>query len=224
MRAGALFAAALLTAVLLSGCGGKKSSSTASTSPSTGTTAAVTSCPLVSLPEPGSPKKATKPTQLLPADKTYDVTFVTNCGSFTFRLDQAQSPHAVASIVALVQNGFYNHTIFHRIVPGFVIQGGDPSGTGTGGPGYTTVDKPPKNAEYTHGVVAMAKTPAQLAGTAGSQFFIVTEANADLTPDYAIVGKVIKGLDVVDRIGKLGDASQQPTQIIEIQRATVKTS
>ena len=104
-----------------------------------------------------------------------------------------------------------------------MIQGGDPTATGTGGPGYSTVDTPPKNAAYTHGVVAMAKTATEPAGTAGSQFFIVTVKNAGLPPDYAIVGKVIQGLDVVDHIGTLGDASQQPTQVVEIQRATVRS-
>ena len=109
-------------------------------------------------------------------------------------------------------------------MPGFVIQGGDPTASGTGGPGYTTVDKPPSSASYDHGVVAMAKTGAQPPGAAGSQFFIVTGDNAGLPPDYAIIGKVTDGLDVVDHIGKLGNASEQPTQVVEIEQATVKTS
>jgi cyclophilin family peptidyl-prolyl cis-trans isomerase len=138
-------------------------------------------------------------------------------------MDQGQSPNAAASFVTLAQRGYFDKTIFHRIVPGFVIQGGDPTATGTGGPGYETVDTPPKNAAYTHGVVAMAKTATEPAGTAGSQFFIVTVANAGLPPDYAIIGKVVKGLPVVDRIGTLGDASQQPTQVVQILRASVKT-
>ena len=105
-----------------------------------------------------------------------------------------------------------------------MIQGGDPSQSGSGGPGYTTVDKPPANASYTHGVVAMAKTQSEPAGTAGSQFFVVTGADAGLPPDYAIVGKVTSGLDVVDRIGALGDANEQPTEVVEITKATVETS
>ena len=115
-------------------------------------------------------------------DKHFDATFETNCGTFTIRLDQAQSPQAAASFASLVKRGYFDGTIFHRIVPGFVIQGGDPSQSGNGGPGYTTVDKPPAGAAYTHGVVAMAKTGAQPSGTAGSQFFVVTEANAGLPP------------------------------------------
>jgi cyclophilin family peptidyl-prolyl cis-trans isomerase len=175
------------------------------------------------LPKLGAHNMA-KPNNTLSAKKTYDVTMQTNCGSFTIQLDQKQSPKTSASFVYLVQKGFFDETIFHRIVPGFVIQGGDPTGTGAGGPGYLTVDTPPKSAQYTHGVVAMAKTQTQAAGTSGSQFFVVTVPNAQLPPDYAIVGKVVKGLDVVDRIGKLGNAQQQPTQIVEILKATVTTA
>jgi cyclophilin family peptidyl-prolyl cis-trans isomerase len=207
---------ALLLVVLVSACGSHKAATTATTP-----TTRQNGCIVVSAPKM-APKKQQKPNVQLPPSKTYDVTIVTNCGSFTIRMDQKQSPNAAASFVTLVQRGFFNETIFHRIVPGFVIQGGDPTGTGTGGPGYSTVDTPPKNASYTHGVVAMAKTATEPAGTAGSQFFIVTVANAGLPPDYAIIGKVIKGLAVVDHIGTLGDASQQPTQVVEIRQASVK--
>jgi cyclophilin family peptidyl-prolyl cis-trans isomerase len=165
-----------------------------------------------------------RPSSSLDPAKTYDVTLKTNKGSFTIRLDQKQSPHATASFVSLVDHGYLDHTTFHRIVPGFVIQGGDPSGTGVCGPGYSTVDKPPANASYTHGVVAMAKTDTEAPGTAGSQFFVVTADDAGLPPDYAIIGKVTEGLDVVDRIGKLGDASERPTEKVEIEQATVDTS
>jgi peptidyl-prolyl cis-trans isomerase B (cyclophilin B) len=211
-------AAVIAAALLLAGCGGKKSPSTTAA-----TTTAQGGCSVVGAPTLGAHKEK-KPTEVLAANKTYDVTMVTNCGSFTFRIDQAQSPHAAASFVTLVQRGFFNQTVFHRIVPGFVIQGGDPTGTGSGGPGYTTVDKPPATAAYTKGVVAMAKTGAQPAGAAGSQFFIVTEANAGLPPDYAIIGKVISGLNVVERIGRHGSASEQPTMVIEIEQATIKIS
>jgi peptidyl-prolyl cis-trans isomerase B (cyclophilin B) len=153
--------------------------------------------------------------------KTYDVTLRTNHGSFTIRLDQRTSPRTTASFVALVRRGFFDGTIFHRIVPGFVIQGGDPTGTGAGGPGYTTVDRPPASTQYTHGVVAMAKTQTQAPGTSGSQFFVVTAANAHLPPDYAVLGKVVRGLGVVDRIGKLGDANEQPTERVAIEHASV---
>jgi peptidyl-prolyl cis-trans isomerase B (cyclophilin B) len=113
--------------------------------------------------------------------------------------------------------------VFHRIVPGFVIQGGDPTQTGTGGPGYSTVDTPASDATYPKGVVAMAKTQAEPAGTAGSQFFVVTGENVDLPPDYAVVGTVTDGLDVVERIGTLGDpATEQPLQPIVVESVTAK--
>jgi len=109
-----------------------------------------------------------------PAPAAADAVVKTSEGTFTIRLDVKDSPNAVASFEKLAKKGFFKGTIFHRIVPGFVIQGGDPTGTGTGGPGYTTTDPPPTNARYTHGVVAMAKTATESPGTAGSQFFVVT--------------------------------------------------
>ena len=161
----------------------------------------------------------------LDADKTYRLVFQTTCGDFTVTLDQKTSPNATGSLVSLAQRGFFDDTFFHRIVPGFVIQGGDPTGTGTGGPGYSTQDKVPQNASYVHGVVAMAKSGAEPPGTAGSQFFVVTGADASLPPDYAVVGKVTDGLDVVDVIGKLGDpTTEQPTRSIVISKVKVETS
>jgi cyclophilin family peptidyl-prolyl cis-trans isomerase len=219
-----VLAAALVVPTLLAGCGGGKKADSTTTAPTTATAAPPAKqdgCVTVAAPRL-KPRKETRPTGRLPRTKIYDVTMVTNCGSFTIRMDQAQSPNAASSFVSLVQRGFFDKTVFHRIVPGFVIQGGDPTATGMGGPGYSTVDTPPKDASYTHGVVAMAKTATQPAGTAGSQFFIVTVANAGLPPDYAIIGKVVRGLPVVDHIGTLGDASQQPTQVVEIRQATVR--
>ena len=102
-----------------------------------------------------------------------------------------------------------------------MIQGGDPTGTGTGGPGYTVVDVPPRDSLYTKGVVAMAKTAAEPPGTAGSQFFVVTADDAGLPPEYAILGVVTKGLRVVERIGRLGNAKEQPTRRVAVLRMVV---
>jgi peptidyl-prolyl cis-trans isomerase B (cyclophilin B) len=147
---------------------------------------------------------------------------VTSEGTFTIALDARDSPCTTASFVALTRRGYFEGTIFHRIVPGFVIQGGDPTGTGTGGPGYTTRDRPPADTRYTRGVVAMAKTQAEPPGTAGSQFFVVTGADARLPPDYALLGRVVRGLAVVERIGRLGDpATEQPTRRVTIRRVTI---
>ena len=161
-----------------------------------------------------------KPTEKLDPAKTYDVVMRTNCGEFTITLDPEMAPNTAASVVSLTRDGFYDGTKFHRIVPGFVIQGGDPTGTGTGGPGYKTVDAPPATAKYPKGTVAMAKAGNEAPGTSGSQFFVMT-GDSGLPAEYAIIGKVTKGLDVIDTIGKLGDASEQPTQTVVIERATV---
>jgi cyclophilin family peptidyl-prolyl cis-trans isomerase len=157
--------------------------------------------------------------------KTYDVLIETNHGNFTIRLAVKTSPATTASFASLVRKGFFNGTVLHRIVPGFVIQGGDPTGTGSGGPGYTTVDVPPASTRYTHGVVAMAKTAAEPPGTAGSQFFVVTAQNAQLPPEYAVLGRVVKGQAAVAAIGKLGDPASGgqgiPTTKVEIEKATL---
>jgi peptidyl-prolyl cis-trans isomerase B (cyclophilin B) len=173
-------------------------------------------------PKPDGGHKA--PKSLLPKGHTYSAVFVTNCGTFTVRLAAKTSPRTVASFVALARSGYFDRTIFHRIVPGFVIQGGDPTQTGTGGPGYETVDAPPTGTQYVRGVVAMAKTQTEPAGAAGSQFFVVTGANVGLPPDYGILGRVTSGLPVVLRIGKLGNAQEQPTRVVEVLRVRIKTS
>jgi cyclophilin family peptidyl-prolyl cis-trans isomerase len=158
----------------------------------------------------------------LDTSETHELVLDTNKGTFTVKLDPEQSPCATASLVQLAKKGFFDGTKFHRIVPGFVIQGGDPTGTGSGGPGYSTVDTPPSDASYTKGVVAMAKTAAEAPGTSGSQFFVVTGSDVGLDPDYAIVGEVTDGLDVVEKIGKLGNASQQPTENVVLEKVTAK--
>jgi peptidyl-prolyl cis-trans isomerase B (cyclophilin B) len=173
----------------------------------------------------GAGKGATKSNcrvTLLDATRPHTVGVITNLGSFAFRLDVKDSPCVSSSFAALVRKGFFDGTIFHRIVPGFVIQGGDPTGTGTGGPGYTVRDAPPAGARYTKGVVAMAKTAAEPRGSAGSQFFVVTAPDAGLPPDYALLGKVSKGLKVVERIGRLGNpATEKPTRRVVVLRMTV---
>jgi cyclophilin family peptidyl-prolyl cis-trans isomerase len=220
-----------LTALLLAGCGGgdddsgSKSSSETDTSASSPPASSAPGCKRVSAPRP-KPDGGQKPAKarLAPA-KTYDVTMKTNCGSFTIRLDQKGSPATAASFASLVRKGFFDKTVFHRIVPGFVIQGGDPTASGQGGPGYSTTDVPPKGTAYTRGVVAMAKTSAEPPGTAGSQFYVVTGADAGLPPEYALLGKVTKGIAVTERIGKLGDPNSgdagTPIQPVVIEKATL---
>jgi cyclophilin family peptidyl-prolyl cis-trans isomerase len=149
-------------------------------------------------------------------------TVETSCGSFTIALDVTRAPKTSSSFAYLARQGVYDDTPFHRIVPGFVIQGGDPTGTGSGGPGYFVDEPPPRNLSYTQGIVAMAKTSAEPPGRSGSQFFVVTVPDAGLTPDYALVGRVSGGFDVVQRIEQLGAPSGTPRAPVVIRRVTVK--
>lgn len=151
------------------------------------------------------------------------VVMETTEGDFTIELDTENWPITANNFAYLTEEGFYDGLGFHRIVPDFVIQGGDPTGTGTGGPGYSVVETPPADTKYPLGTVAMAKSGAEAPGTAGSQFYIVTgSGGAGLTPDYSIVGKVTEGMDVVDAIGRLGGADEQPTKDVVIEKATLE--
>jgi peptidyl-prolyl cis-trans isomerase B (cyclophilin B) len=201
----------------LAGCGGGSDEGA-------GTETTAAGCQDVSQPAPRADGGQTAPREALDANTTYTVTVKTSCGDFTITLDQGASPKATASFASLAENGFYDDTVFHRIVPGFVIQAGDPTVTGSGGPGYSTVDTPAADTTYTRGTVAMAKGGAEPAGTAGSQFFVVTGADAGLPPDYAVIGKVTEGEDVVDLIGTLGDANEQPTKVVVIEKMVVEPS
>jgi peptidyl-prolyl cis-trans isomerase B (cyclophilin B) len=211
---------ALLLVLALAACGGSKKQAT----PPQQTTTDAAGCRSVT-PPAGNARTESKPTKRLDPAKTYEVQIATNCGSFTIRLAVKTSPATTASFASLVQKRFFDGTVFHRIVPGFVIQGGDPTGSGSGGPGYTTVDIPPASTRYTLGVVAMAKTGAEPAGTSGSQFFVVTAQDAQLPPDYAVLGTIAKGQAVVGKIGELGDPSSGgqgvPTETVEIEKATL---
>jgi peptidyl-prolyl cis-trans isomerase B (cyclophilin B) len=185
-------------------------------------------CAEVAQPDPKPDGGAKRTAQALDPDATYDVVLKTSCGDITIRLDQKASPKTAASFAGLAKSGFFDDTVFHRIVPGFVVQGGDPTATGTGGPGYSTRDVPPAGTTYRKGTVAMAKTRTEPPGTAGSQFYIVTAPDAGLPPEYALLGKVVKGQDAVDAIGELGDPASgeagTPVQPVVIERATVRES
>jgi peptidyl-prolyl cis-trans isomerase B (cyclophilin B) len=209
--------------VVLAGCGGDGGDEqTAAPAEATATTPG---CRDVEQPEPKPAGREKAPTTILSLTKTYTVIVKTSCGNFTITLDPKASPKTTASFVALARSDFYDGTFFHRIVPNFVIQGGDPTGAGAGGPGYTTVDVPAPGTRYTTGVVAMAKGATEARGTAGSQFFIVTADDAGLPTDYAVIGRVTAGKDVVARIGVLGDPNTElPTQPVVIDDMIVEVS
>jgi peptidyl-prolyl cis-trans isomerase B (cyclophilin B) len=228
----ALAISLLAVAPVLAACGSSKHSTStpaqapppasAKTTP-TKPTPGAGGCLDVQQPSPRNPGTQKKPTAPLATGKSWSLVVKTSCGSFTIALDLKTAPHAAASMVALARGGFFKNTTFHRVVTGFVIQGGDPTATGAGGPGYTTVDKPPASASYPPGVVAMAKTQTDPPGTAGSQFFVVTGTASSLTPDYAVLGKVTSGMAVVERIGKLGNGDGPPTQPVVIDDIKVSS-
>lgn len=184
-------------------------------------TAAANGCKRVEAPRPKrvsleAPKQTVKRGEKLMA------VVATSCGSFEIELDTERAPKTANSFAYLAEEGFYDDLGFHRVVPEFVIQGGDPLGNGTGGPGYSVVEKPPANLAYTKGVVAMAKSGAEPPGTSGSQFFVVTATDAGLQPEYALVGRVTEGFDVVTRIGDLGTAGERPRQPVLIEAVTIE--
>jgi len=187
--------------VLLSGCGSSDGDGEGTQAQTTNASSGP--CRTVDVPPTKGEQHLKKPKGLLDPSRTWDVSFTTNCGSFTIRLDTARAPKTAASFASLVKQGFYDDLTFHRIAQGFVIQGGDPLGNGSGGPGYTIVEKPPRNLQYWHGIVAMAKTATEPDGASGSQFFIVTAQDAQLPTQYALLGRVVQGLETVDTIGVL---------------------
>jgi cyclophilin family peptidyl-prolyl cis-trans isomerase len=150
----------------------------------------------------------------------------TNCGAIEIQLAVRSAPLTTASFAYLVARGFYDGLTFHRVAAGFVIQGGDPNGDGTGGPGYSVVEPPPSDTRYTRGTVAMAKTSIDPAGTSGSQFFIVTAARAPLPPQYALIGSVVGGMTAVEAIDRLPTDPPHdgaPTRPVVIGRASLRS-
>ncbi len=211
----ALIAAGVVAAVLI-GRGGDDDGG--------GPAASAAGCEQVEAPEPRQANLRAPAQEVKPGDQLTAVVD-TSCGTFEIALDSERAPKTVNSFVYLADQGFYDGLAFHRIVstPQFgVIQGGDPAGDGTGGPGYSVDEKPPANLAYTRGLVAMAKSAVEPPGRSGSQFFVVTSADLGLPPQYALVGRVSGGLDVVERIGRLGTPQEQPKQTVLIDSVTIE--
>jgi cyclophilin family peptidyl-prolyl cis-trans isomerase len=138
--------------------------------------------------------------------KTYDAHFVTTAGDFVVQLDAATAPITTNNFVFLAEHDFYKCVIFHRVIPGFVIQGGDPTGTGTSGPGYTIADEYPKKGNPTYPLYSVAMANTGSAHSGGSQFFIVTGASGEALPNtYSLFGQVISGQSVVAKINNEGN-------------------
>jgi cyclophilin family peptidyl-prolyl cis-trans isomerase len=164
----------------------------------------------------GCPTAAPQP---MAGGEKHVVTIETEKGPIEIEVDADLGPLAAENFVDLAACGFYDGTVFHRVVPGFVIQGGDPTGTGSGGPGYEFKDDP-VGVPYTRGTVAMANAGPD---TNGSQFFIVLEdvPEGGLAPAYSVFGHVTKGMETVDAIAAAADA-QNPTNPIKMDRVTVQ--
>ncbi len=207
-------------ALVLSGCGGDEEGARGEATP----TRTANGCAAVAAPAPKGEQQLEKPTERLRRDRTYVATVRTNCGDFDITLDVRQAPITTSSFAHLARQDFYDGLTFHRVSPGFVIQGGDPLGNGNGGPGYTVSEAPPGSLAYEKGVVAMAKTPTEPAGTSGSQFFVVTE-NSDLPADYALLGRVTGGMDAVERIAASEtDITEQPQDPVVISDVEITES
>jgi cyclophilin family peptidyl-prolyl cis-trans isomerase len=151
----------------------------------------------------------------LPAGETRSVTITTDLGEIVIGLDADLSPIAVGNFAALAACDYYDGIVFHRVVPGFVIQGGDPTGSGRGGPGYTITDEP-VTAVYARGTVAMARTPQP--NSVGSQFFIVLDDTArgslETANTYQIIGTVTSGMETADAIAAAADAELPSNPVV----------
>lgn len=142
----------------------------------------------------------------------------TSEGNITIELDP-NMPITAGNFEKLVKQGYYNNTIFHRVIPGFMIQGGDPTGTGYGGPGYTIEDEFPENNRNFRGTISMANAGPN---TGGSQFFINTVDNKFLDQKHPVFGRVIEGMNIVDKISTISrDSADKPIQDVRIIRASV---
>ena len=178
-----------------------------------------TECPAADGSSPKTQKFSGPPPMCIDPEKRYTAEMVTSKGTMTIALDAAGAPKTVNNFVFLARYHYYEGIIFHRIIPGFVCQGGDPTGTGTGGPGYKFEDELPKAGRYEIGSLAMANAGPN---TNGSQFFLISGPDGTrLPPQYSLFGKVVSGLDVVAAIEAVGSRSGKPSERVEIQSVTI---
>jgi len=211
----ALSLMAIVALVLGTGCGSGDNGSSK--------VAEEAGCEDVSAPEPKDvtlpePKQTVKPGEKLTA------VVKTSCGTFEIALDTKTAPKTTNSFAYLAREGFYDGLDFNKIVPGLLVQGGDPAGDGTGNAGYTITEPPPADTKYTKGVVAMAREFEEPSGQSGSQFFVVTSLEAGYPPEYALVGEVSKNYPVVKRISELisPKTGEEPKIPVLIEEVTIE--
>jgi peptidyl-prolyl cis-trans isomerase B (cyclophilin B) len=227
--------ASLAVGLALGACGGGdqeaarqgQTSSAPAGAPTAPAAALPAGCRKVAQPRPRPETKVPRPRGRL-SRGAWTVQMRTSCGTFAIRLAVERAPRTAASFAGLVRRRFYDGLTFHRIAGDpasgpFVIQGGDPLGSGLGGPGFSVVERPPRGVRYTRYTVAMAKTQTEPAGASGSQFFVVTAPDAGLPPDYALVGRVTTGREVVNRIASVPTGeNERPVSPIVIERAKLR--
>ena len=176
-------------------------------------------------PDGSSPKQQRfdgPPPMCIDPAKRYTAEMVTSAGTMRIALDPIAAPKTVNNFVFLARYHYYEGIVFHRVIPGFVLQGGDPTGTGTGGPGYRFEDELPAPGRYELGSLAMANAGPN---TNGSQFFVISGPDGmRLPPQYSLFGKVVAGLDVVAAVDKLGSRSGKPTELVTIESVTITES
>ncbi len=161
-----------------------------------------------------------EPPMIIDTDKRYVATMTTSRGTMVINLDPLAAPKAVNSFVFLARYHYFDGIVFHRIIPGFVLQGGDPTGTGTGGPGYRFEDELPSGGRYQVGSLAMANAGPN---TNGSQFFVISGPDGvRLPPLYSLFGEVVTGLDVIEAIDAVGTRSGTPTERVVIESVTIE--
>jgi cyclophilin family peptidyl-prolyl cis-trans isomerase len=181
----------------------------------------------VEAPNPdGSSAKRQKfdsePPMVIDPAQRYTATMETTKGTITIALDAAAAPKTVNNFVFLARYHYFDDVVFHRIIPGFVVQGGDPEGSGRGGPGYSFADELPKPGRYELGSLAMANAGPN---TNGSQFFIICGSDgARLPPQYSLFGKVVSGLDVVAALEAVGARDGTPSEKVAMTSVTIAES
>ena len=182
-----------------------------------------TDCPAADGSSEARRKFDAPPPMCIDPERQYTATMVTNKGTMTIALDPAAAPKTVNNFVVLARYHYFDGVGFHRIIPGFVLQGGDPEGTGRGGPGYRFEDELPKAGRYEVGSLAMANAGPN---TNGSQFFVISGPDGvRLPPQYSLFGKVVNGLDVVATIDALGTpGAGKPKEPVTIESVTIAES
>ncbi|MDQ4071206.1 MAG: peptidylprolyl isomerase [Actinomycetota bacterium] len=180
-------------------------------------------CPAADGSSPKRQRFSEPPPMCIDPEKRYTATMVTNKGTMTIALDPIGAPKTVNNFVFLARYHYYDGVTFHRIIPGFVIQGGDPVGTGRGGPGYRFADELPRPGRYEIGSLAMANAGPN---TNGSQFFIICgPSGMQLPPQYSLFGKVVDGLDTVQALERVGTpGAGTPKERVHMESVTITES